>query len=202
MSASSSRSRLAIRPLLLGLLGLLISACAPPPAAPTGISFHPPSVGYIGKQYVLKATAANKLPVSFSLDASSTACSLNAGQLTYNSVGECVVLADQPGDANNPPHDQVKRTIRVYECPPLISGLWTGPQGTSANVIVYGSVFSGTADLSAFGIGVQPFSGTIDCDAVQMTFNGTPLAGRLSFDGSRLTSSYNGISIVLNAPPA
>ena len=33
-----------------------------------------------------------------------------------------------------------------------------------------------------------------------MTFNGVALTGKLSPDGSTLSSSYNGISVVLNAP--
>lgn len=202
MNAPWTRLRLAAAPLLVGLV-VLAAACAPPPEAPTGISFNPPAVGYVGKQYVPKATAANNLPVSFSLDAPSTGCELTGGVLYFDSVGSCVVLADQPGDATNPPLPQVRRTITIYECPPLRAGRWTGPEGTSANVVVNGSTtFSGTVDLTAFGAGVQSFAGTIDCDLVLMTFNGTALSGRLAPDGSRLWSSFNGISIELTAPPA
>jgi len=202
MGASRTGLRVAAAPLLVGLVAVLAAACAPPTAAPTGISFNPPTVGYVGKQYVPKATAANRLPVSFSLDAPSTGCSLIAGVLYFDSVGSCVVLADQPGDATNPPLTQVRRTINVYECPSLRSGRWTGPQGTSATVIGSGSTFSGTVDLSAFGLGVQSFAGTVDCDVVRGTVGGTALTGRLSFNGATLSGSFNGISIVLNAPPA
>jgi hypothetical protein len=204
MTASRTRLRFAAAPLLVGLVAMLGAACAPPPvAAPTGISFNPPRVGYVGKQYVPKATAANKLPVSFSLDAASTGCSLTAGVLYFDSVGSCIVLADQPGDTNHPPLPQVRRTIAIYECPPLRAGRWTGPQYTYADVIIESSTtFSGTVNLSAFGMGSQPFAGTVDCDFVRMTFNGTALAGRLSPTGSTLSASYSGISVVLNAPPA
>jgi hypothetical protein len=202
MTSSRTGVRAAAAPLLVGLMALLAAACAPPAPTNTGISFNPPSVGYVGKAYVLKATAANRLPVSFSLDASSTGCLLVEGVLYFESVGSCVVLADQPGDATNPPLPQVKRTIRVLECPPLRAGLWTGPQGTSANVIVDGSTFTGSVNLTALGFGIQPIAGVVDCDVVQMTFNGTPLTGRLSPTGSTLSSTYNGISIVLNAPAA
>lgn len=202
MTAPRTRVRYAAAPLLVGFIALLGAACAPPAPVPTGISFNPPGVGYVGKQYVPTATAANKLPVSFSLDAASTGCSLAGGVLSYTSVGSCIVLADQPGDATHPPLPQVRRTIRVYECPPLRSGLWTGPQGTSANVVAGGSAFSGTVDLSAFGFGVQQIAGTVDCDLVRMTFNGTPLSGRLSPDGTTLSASYSGISVVLRAPAA
>ncbi|MGB3409872.1 MAG: hypothetical protein WBA45_01640 [Microthrixaceae bacterium] len=203
MTAPWTRLRHVAAPLIFGLVVVLGVACAPPPAAPTGISFYPPAVGYVGKQYVPTATAANNLPVSFSLDAPSTGCALTAGVLHFDAVGSCVVLADQPGDATNPPLPQVRRTITIYECPPLRSGKWTGPEGTSANVVVSGPTsFSGTVDLSAFGAGVQSFVGTIDCDLVRMTFNGTALSGRLSPDGSMLSSSFNGIAIDLYAPPA
>ena len=33
-----------------------------------------------------------------------------------------------------------------------------------------------------------------------MTFNGTPISGILTYDGRVLSSNYNGIDIVLNAP--
>jgi streptogramin lyase len=203
MTASRTRLRLAAAPLLVGLVALLGAACAPPPAAPTGNSFNPPGVGYVGKQYVPTATAANNLPVSFSLDAASSGCSLTAGVLHFTSVGSCIVLADQPGDATHPALPQVRRTITVYGCPPLRGGVWTGPQGTSATVVLGGSTsFSGTVDLSAFGAGVQSFAGTIDCDLVRMTFNGTALSGRLSPDGATLSASYSGFSVVLYAPAA
>lgn len=200
MTPSRTLRRVAA-PMLVVLVAVLASACAPPPAPKPGISFNPPSIGYVGQQYVLKASASNKLPVSFSLDAQSTGCTLAAGVLSFDAVGSCIVLADQPGDETTPALPQVKRTIQVYVCPTLRSGLWTGPQGTSANVIADGSTFTGTADLAILGLGVQPIAGTVDCDVVRMTFNGTALTGRLSYDGSRLTGSYSGISVVLNAPP-
>jgi len=35
-----------------------------------------------------------------------------------------------------------------------------------------------------------------------MTFGTTPLTGTLAWNGNTLSSNYNGIDIVLNAPPA
>ena len=65
---------------------------------------------------------------------------------------------------------------------------------------VSGSSFQGYVDLSSLGLGVQVFSGTLSCEVVNMSINSTPLTGELSYDGSVLSGSYNGISIVLNAP--
>ncbi len=201
MVASPKSARSIAAPLLVGLVALVLSACAPPtPPTPPGISFNPPKFSYVGKQLVPKATSSSGLPVSFSLDATSTGCTLIGDTLYFDAVGECVVNADQPGDGTIPADPQVQRTISVYDCPPLRSGLWTGPLDLSANVVASASSFTGTVDLTSLGYGVQVFEGFVSCDEVSMTFNGTPLSGRLSPDGSRLTSSYQGIAIVLNAP--
>ena len=94
----------------------------------------------------------------------------------------------------------MRRTINIYECPTLRSGVWTGPLGATATIEVTGSSFTGTADLRSLGQGLQAVAGTVTCEVVNMTFNTTPLAGELSPDGKVLTGSYNGISISLNAP--
>lgn len=186
---------------LLGLVGLVGAACAPPPSTPSyGISFKAPSVGYVGQNFTPTATATSKLPVSFTLDPTSTGCSFTGGVVYFDSVGSCVINANQPGDATHAPSKQVQRTIKVYECPPLREGLWTGPQNLSAYVNVAGNTFFGTIDLSSFGAGVQPFNGVVNCQKATMTFNGVALAGTLSPDGSTLSSSYQGISILLHAP--
>lgn len=193
----------ALAPLLFGLMAL-VAACAPEPTPPPyyGIYFYPPSFGFVGKTYTPKATATSGLPVSFTLDATSTGCTLTDGVLSYNSAGNCVVNANQPGDETHAASAQVQRTIRIYDCPPLRSGLWTGPFGTSANVQVTGSFFTGSADLSALGFGVQAFAGSVSCEVASMTLNGVPLTGYLAPDGSSLSSNYNGIDLVLYAPAA
>ena len=202
MSTSHSRARTLAAPLLLGLVMVLGAGCFPQPApAPYyGIYFYPPSIGYVGKTYTPVATATSGLPVTFALDPSSTGCSFVGGVVSYDSVGTCVINANQPGDATHDPSAQLQGTIGVHTCPPLRSGIWTGPLGLSANVIVNGSSFTGSVDLSSLGFGVQSFGGSVACEVASMTFNSTPLTGTLSYDGSTLSSSYNGISIVLNAP--
>lgn len=195
MSISHVRARAALAPVLIGLFAL-VAACAPPPPPP-GIYFFPPSVGYVNRNFTPSATASNNLPVSFELDESSTGCSLTDGVVTFETVGNCVITASQTGPDALP---AVQRTIPIYECPALRGGVWTGPQGLSANVTVAGNLFSGTVDLSSLGYGVQIFSGSVDCEIVHMMFNTTPLTGVLSPDGMTLSGSYQGISVVLHAP--
>jgi hypothetical protein len=200
MSTTHSRTR-ALAAVLLGFVGLIGAACAPPPSAPYyGITFKAPSIGYVGQSFTPTATATSGLPVTLELDPSSTGCSFVGGVVYFDAVGSCVINANQAGDETHAASKQVQRTIKIYECPPLREGLWTGPQNLSAYVNVDGNTFSGTIDLSSFGAGVQAFAGTVDCQKASMTFNGVPLTGTLSPDGSTLTSTYQGITIVLHAP--
>ena len=197
--SASRRTRVLVAPLLLSLVALMSAACAPEPT-PTGIFFYPPSVSYVNHLYTPTATSSNNLPVSFALDATSTGCSYIGGVLNFEAVGTCVVNASQVGDATNPAFPTVQRKISIYNCPVLRSGIWTGPLGLSANVVVDGASFTGTVDLTSQGFGVQTFAGLVTCEVVNMTFNSTPLTGTLSYDGKVLSSSYNGLDIVLNAP--
>lgn len=201
MSTLRTRARAVATPLLLvGLVGLLASACAPPQPTPYGISFYPLTIGYVNKSFTPTASASSNLPVSLALDASSTGCSFTDGVVYFDTVGSCVINADQAGDATNPPAPQVQRTIEIHECPALRSGIWTGPSGLTATVQVDGTTFTGYMDLASLGYGIQVLAGTVSCEVVNMTFNTTPLTGTLSYDGSTLSGSYSGISIVLHAP--
>jgi hypothetical protein len=202
MSIAQRRVRVAVAPLLIAVVGLVTAACAPPPAAPfKGIRFSAPATGYVGKTFTPTATSTSGLPVTLTLDATSTGCSFSGGVVSFTAPGVCVINANQPGNGTVPADPQVQRKITVYNCPPLRSGRWTGPMNLSADVVATGSSFTGTVDLTSLGFGVQIFEGTVNCERASMTFNGVPLTGTLSPDGKTLSSSYQGISIVLNAPP-
>jgi hypothetical protein len=200
MSKVHGRARLVAAPLLVGLLGLVAAACAPTPPPYTGIIFNAPSIGYVGKQFTPTATSTSGLPVTLTLDATSTGCSFTGGVVRFTAPGTCVINANQPGNGTVPADPQVQRKITVHTCPVLRSGRWTGPMNLSADVVATGSSFTGTVDLTSLGFGVQLFAGTVNCEVAAMTFNGVPLTGTLSPDGNTLSSSYQGISIVLNAP--
>lgn len=195
----SSRLRVLAAPMLLGVIGLL-AACAPEPPPYKGIIFNAPSFAYVGRHFTPTASDTSGMPVTITRDASSTGCSFVDGVVLFESVGNCVLNADQPGDATHDPSPRVTRNIAIVECPPLRSGVWTGPMDLSANVVATGSTFTGTIDLTSMNYGVQQFAGSVACEVVSMTFNQTPLVGYLSPDGMTLSSNYSGIDIVLHAP--
>lgn len=211
MSITRSRTRAFLAPLVLGLLGLVAAACVQQSSGTPyyGIIFNAPTVGYIGKTYTPTATATSGLPVSFALDASSTGCSFDGTVISYDSVGTCVINANQPGDETHAASAQVQRTIGVHTCPPLYSGTWSakasnwaGSMHFTADVGAYPpDYFYGTIDLRQLGgPAAAVFEGNVACEVVSMSINGSTVNGWLSWDGMKLTSSYSGFSIVLTAP--
>lgn len=214
MSKNHSRTRAFAAPFLLGLIALVATGCPTQPSGPPyyGIIFNAPSVGFVGKTYTPTATATSGLPVSFSLDPTSTGCSLNGGVISYDFEGTCKINADQPGDATHAASAQVQRTIGVWNCPPLYSGTWTataylltGPLYFNATVTAYPLAippqFVGTIDLSQLGGSPNAvFQGTVACEVATMNLNGSPVTGWLSYDGKTLSSNYQGVDIVMKAP--
>jgi hypothetical protein len=219
MSTHSSRTRVFAAALMVGLVGLVSAACvAPAPSVPFyGIHFTTPSTGYPAQTYKLTATATSKLPVQLTLDATSTGCSLGASTTTgvttnaivsYDSIGTCVINANEPGDATHVASKQVQRKISIVPCPTLRAGIWTTTvlgKSFSGPVNVNGNLFDGSVDLTSLGVPgltILAFNGSVACQTASGVINGTPLSGTLSPDGSTLTSSYQGIVVVLHAPAA
>mgnify|MGYP006279416997 CR=1 FL=1 len=201
MTSLLTRTRAFAALFILGMAGLLATACVPEPQVPYyGIIFNAPANTYLNRTFTPEPTATSGLPVTVTLDSSSTACSLVGGVVTFVSLGNCVLNANQPGNATFPAAPQVQRTIVVRPCPVLRAGAWTGFGGLVANVSVVGSTFSGSADLTSLGFGVVTFGGVVNCEVASMTFNGEAITGVLTYDGRVLSSNYNGIDIVLNAP--
>ena len=62
-----------------------------------------------GASYTVAATATSGLPVSFSIAAgSSSVCAIAGSTVTFQSVGTCVVNANQAGNANYTAAPQVR----------------------------------------------------------------------------------------------
>jgi hypothetical protein len=86
-----------------------------PSGCPQTISFTGPATGSAGGSYTPSATATSGLPVSFSLDSSSTGCSLSGGIVSFTGAGTCVVDADQAGNGTyaKAPTVPVSTTVSV-----------------------------------------------------------------------------------------
>jgi hypothetical protein len=74
----------------------------------------PPSHAAVNGHYTPTATATSGLPVSIKVDSSSeSVCSLATGVVTFSAVGECVLDANQSGDAQYAAAAEVKQVMSV-----------------------------------------------------------------------------------------
>lgn len=75
-----------------------------------------PGVAYVGgSSYAPATSASSNLPVSISLDKASTGCALSGGVVSFTSVGDCIVDANQPGDADYSPAPLAQQEVEVVQ---------------------------------------------------------------------------------------
>jgi hypothetical protein len=73
-----------------------------------------PTVDAGDPPYTVTATASSGLPVTFTIDAgSANVCTISGSTVSFIGHGNCTIYANQPGDANHFPAQQVSQTIKV-----------------------------------------------------------------------------------------
>jgi hypothetical protein len=141
----------------------------------TFTSANPSPVRVGGPTYTPTATATSGLPVSISLDNTSTGCSLAGGVVTFTAAGTCKVDANQAGNATYSPAPQVQQSISVF--------IFTQSQPTTGGNSGH-TTFLGTAS-STTSVTVDYCTTTISsCTPTSPTFVGsapaTPSGGNWS----------------------
>jgi uncharacterized protein YodC (DUF2158 family) len=82
----------------------------------------PPTTAKIGDTYAVSATATSGLPVTFTIDASATSvCSVSGSTVSFNAGGNCVIDANQAGNASYNPAPQVQQSVYVNMPPQLVA---------------------------------------------------------------------------------
>jgi uncharacterized repeat protein (TIGR01451 family) len=143
------------------------------PSQPQTISFTAPATSFVGGGYTPSATATSGLPVTFTLDASSTGCSLSAGLVSFTAVGTCVVNANQAGSAGYDPAPQVQgstvislnpQTISSFTAPAtgVVGGGYT-PSGTASSGLPVTFTLDGTSTGCSLSGGVVSFTAAGTC---------------------------------------
>lgn len=110
----------------------------------------PASAG-VGTNYTVNATASSTLPVTVSIDPTSTpgACT-NIGQfIQFTGLGSCVINANQAGNTNYNAAPQIQQTVTVVKGNQTINFTSTAP--TNPQV---GSTYTPTATASPSGLTV------------------------------------------------
>ena len=75
----------------------------------------PPTNAVVTGSYNVSASASSGLAVAFSIDANSAAgaCTISGNVVSFTGAGNCIVDANQPGDANYMPAPQAQQTIAI-----------------------------------------------------------------------------------------
>jgi hypothetical protein len=153
-------------------------------------------------------------PVTFSIDASaSSVCSVSAGTVTFNAVGNCVVDADQAGNATYAAAPEVDQTVAVGVIPQAVTFTSTAPTsatvsgtytptatgGGSGNPVTF-SIDASASSVCSYAAGVVTFTGVGTClvDADQAgnaTYGAAPVASQ-SFSVSALAQTITFTSVV------
>ena len=119
-----------------------------------------PSTAVAGNTYDASASATSTLPVTYSIDSSSTpgTCSVNAtGQVSFLAAGTCVLDANQSGDGNWSAAPQAQQIITVVSPPGAPTGLaatasdaqvalsWLGPTNNGGAPLTLYNIYEGTS---------------------------------------------------------
>jgi hypothetical protein len=131
----------------------------------------PPSPALVsGPNYTVTATASSSLPVTFTIDASSsTVCTIAGSTVSFIGAGTCVINANQAGDANYYAAPQVSQSVTVVKQDQTITFTSTPP----ALATIGGPTYTVTATATS-GL---PVTITIDASAASVcTISGSTVS--------------------------
>jgi parallel beta-helix repeat protein len=122
----------------------------------TWTSTPPADATYQGATYTPTATADSGLPVTITVDATtSSICSITDGVVSFIGVGNCTLDANQPGDLTHSPAPQVQQTFAVGKGNQSITVTTSAPANAAlnSNFTVAATTSSGLAvTYSASGV--------------------------------------------------
>lgn len=175
MSVPTRRRAKRVRPRILiaasAAVALVFGTATPAQADPADqtVSFtsSPPSPARYGGTYNPTASASSGLPVTISIDASSTGCTLSAGTVTFENVGTCVLDAEQAGnDDFNPASAQ--QSFVIHPAPLTVSVSGSQSYGASSTGYLAGDIQGFQFDDT-----FEDVQGTLNCTSTVTA--GTPV---------------------------
>jgi hypothetical protein len=105
----------------------------------TFTSTAPTRAAINGYGYTPTATATSGLAVTITVDSSSSSiCSISGGVVSFQGVGNCVLDANQAGNASWSAATQVQQTIKVVS--PVLTFLASGSQGSGNPILTSSNV--------------------------------------------------------------
>ena len=140
----------------------------------TFTSTNPSPVTVGGASYTPTATATSGLAVAFTLDGTSTGCTLTAGVVNFTAAGTCVVDANQGGNGTWNAAPQVQQSITVNKRNQTITFTSTNPSPVTVGGASYTPTATATSGLAvAFTLDGTSTGCTLTAGVVNFTAGGT-----------------------------
>ncbi len=125
----------------------------------------------VGGTGTLQATASSGLVVSFS-STTPLICSVTGNSVTALSAGNCVVAANQAGDANYSPAAQITQTLALTHLAPVANALtMTVPLNTATTLDLAAHISS--TSLTGITLASNPAHGTLTVNGTKVTYTPT-----------------------------
>ncbi len=137
------------------------------------ITSNPTNPTYLGS-YTVTASAAGG-PVTFSADPASVACSVSGGTVLFTSAGECIIDANQGGDADYTAAQQIQQQIHVAQASQTINFTSTPPACspcTPGQLYTVTATGGGSGNAVTFNIDPSSTSGACSIAGSTVTFAG------------------------------
>lgn len=162
-------------------------------------SSAPNNAKVAGPTYLVAATATSGLPVSITIDAASdTVCAINNGTVSFIGAGNCIIDANQGGNANFAPAPQMQQAFAVQPANGVVPQAITFTSTAPNNAKVMGPMYVATAS-STSGL---PVVLTIDASSATVCTINT---GTVSFIGPgtcTVDANQGGNDVYAPAPQA
>ncbi|RZJ96848.1 MAG: hypothetical protein EON88_05515, partial [Brevundimonas sp.] len=150
-----------------------------------------PSAVVAGPDYVVTATASSGLGITFTLDGSSTGCTISGATVSFTAPGTCVINANQAGDSNWNAAIQVQQSFTVIANPPIaadVSGVAVTYESAGTAIDLSSSLTGGA--YSSIAIDTAPAHGTTSVSGDVVTY--TPASGYYGADAFTYTATGPG----------
>jgi len=122
----------------------------------------------VGGTGTLQATASSGLAVSFS-STTPAICSVTGNSVTALSAGNCVVAANQAGDANYTAAAQITQTLALTHLAPVANAVtMTVPLNTATTLDLTASI--NTTSLTGITLASSPAHGTLTVNGTKVTY--------------------------------
>lgn len=155
------------------------SSSAVTPKAAQVITFNPPGNQNFGAALTLTASASSSLVPSFT-SSTSTVCTVTpGGAVTFVTVGECTIAANQPGNAQYLAAPQVTQTFQVNAVVPAAPVIGSATAGDGEATVSF------TAPAFTGGIPLTDYTVVSDPDGILATGTQSPIT---------VTGLTNGVS--------